>query len=76
MPGHGETKLCHAYFYGGPQLAMETLNSNFDLNIRDYATVNFDQMADIIDAVGGVDIEVDENELFYTNSLQNYYVET
>lgn len=76
VPGHGETKLCHAYFYGGPQLAMETLNSNFDLNIRDYATVNFDQMADIIDAVGGVDIEVDENELFYTNSLQNYYVET
>lgn len=76
VPGHGQTKLCHAYSYGGPQLAMETLNSNFDLNIRDYATVNFDQMADIIDAVGGVELEVDENELFYTNSLQNYYVET
>ena len=76
VPGYGKTKLCHAYFYGGPQLAMETLNSNFDLNIRDYATVNFDQLADIIDAVGGVDIEVDENELYYTNSLQNYYVVT
>ena len=76
VPGHGKTKLCHAYAYGGPQLAMETLNTNFDLNIRDYATVNFDQLADIIDAVGGVEVEVDDNELYYTNSLQNYYVVT
>lgn len=76
VPGYGQTKLCHAYAYGGPQLAMATLNTNFDLNIRDYATVNFDQMANIIDAVGGVEIEVDENELYYTNSLQNYYVVT
>ena len=76
VPGYGQTKLCHAYAYGGPQLAMATLNTNFDLNIRDYATVNFDQMANIIDAVGGVEIEVDENELYYTNDLQNYYVVT
>ncbi len=76
VPGYGYTKLCHAYAYGGALLAMKTLNSNFDLNIRDYATVNFDQLADIIDAVGGVEVEVDENELYYTNSLQNYYVVT
>lgn len=59
---HGKDKIAHAYFYGGPELAVKTLNQNFDLNIREYATVNFNQMAQIVDAVGGVDIELSEAE--------------
>ncbi len=62
IDGHGKDKIAHAYFYGGPELAVKTLNQNFDLNIREYATVNFNQMAQIVDAVGGVDIELSEEE--------------
>jgi anionic cell wall polymer biosynthesis LytR-Cps2A-Psr (LCP) family protein len=38
---HGKTKINHAYAYGGPQLAIRTLNENFNLDIRDYVTVDF-----------------------------------
>lgn len=69
IDGHGKTKLNHAYSYGGPELAIRTLNQNFDLNITDYVTVNFDQLANVIDEVGGVTVEITENELYYTNQL-------
>lgn len=62
IEGHGKDKIAHAYFYGGPELAVKTLNQNFGLNIREYATVNFNQMAQIVDSVGGVDIELSEEE--------------
>ncbi len=62
IEGYGNTKITQAYFYGGPQLAVKTLNQNFNLDITDYATVNFEQMANIIDAVGGVEIEISEAE--------------
>ncbi len=55
-------KLAHAYHYGGPELAIATLNRNFNLDIRKFAAVNFDQMAEIIDAVGGVTIDISEAE--------------
>ena len=63
VDGHGQTKLCHAYAYGGPELAVKTINQNFQMDIREYATVNFTQMADIVDAVGGVELEVSEGEM-------------
>ncbi|MBR6572563.1 MAG: LCP family protein [Clostridia bacterium] len=56
-------KINAAYSLGGPELAIKTLNNNFDLDIKEYATVNFYGMADIIDAVGGLEIDVNENEI-------------
>ena len=50
-----DDKITHAYYYGGSELAVQTLNRNFDLNIEDFVTVDFAQMAKIVDAVGGVD---------------------
>lgn len=67
IEGHGMDKLGHAYFYGGPQLAVKTINQNFNLDITEYATVNFQEMAAIIDAVGGVDIELTEEERVAAN---------
>jgi LCP family protein required for cell wall assembly len=67
VAGHGMTKITHAYAYGGPTLAIKTLNSNFDLNIRNYATVNFEGMAKIIDSLGGVQVDVKSNEVHYLN---------
>lgn len=60
-------KLGHAYYYGGPEQAIKALNYNFNLNITDYVTVNFASMAEAIDALGGVYIDVDEDELYHVN---------
>lgn len=68
IEGYGKTKLTHAYYYGGPQLAVKTINQNFGTNIKEFATVNFQQMAAIIDAVGGVEIDISEAERKNANS--------
>lgn len=70
---YGMTKLTHAYGYGGPELAIKTLNENYNLNIKDYATVDFFGLEKIIDTLGGVDIDVQEDEIPYING---YMMET
>lgn len=55
-------KFTHAYAYGGAQLAVKTLNTNFNTNITDYVAVNFSEMAEIIDLVGGVEVDLTEAE--------------
>lgn len=67
VDGHGMTKVTHAYAYGGPALAIKTLNKNFDLNIKDYVTVDFFGFEKIIDSVGGVYINITPEELKYIN---------
>lgn len=69
IDGHGKDKLCHAYAYGGPELAVKTLNKNFNLDIMNYVTVDFSQMANVIDSVGGLDIELVNNEVKRANGL-------
>lgn len=64
---HDQRKINSAYYYGGPQLAVKTLNQLFDLNISEYATANFQQMAEMIDAIGGVEIDVSEAERLQAN---------
>ncbi len=76
---NGTTKLdkvTHAYSFGGAQNALLALNTNLDLNIREYITVNFDAVIDIVDAVGGVSIEVDKDELKYINSYIDGLIQT
>lgn len=60
-------KITHAYYYGGPELAIRTLNQNFGLDIRDYVTINFANMAAIVDAFGGVDITMTAEEVSALN---------
>lgn len=73
IPGYGMTKLAHAYSYGGPQLAMDVLNQDFDLNISEYISVDFGEMANIIDSVGGVTINVTKAERKETNKFIKEY---
>lgn len=68
VPGYYNTKINHAYAYGGPELAIQTLNENFGLDITDYVTVNFESLADIIDEMGGVMIDVTEEERAQVNA--------
>lgn len=67
VDGHGMTKITHAYAYGGPTLAIKTLNKNFDLNIKDYVTVDFFGFEKIIDSVGGIDLNITPEEIKYEN---------
>ena len=59
-----------AYAYGGPEQAVRMLNTNLDLNITDYATVGFEGIARVIDAVGGIEIDVQEDEIEHLNNYQ------
>lgn len=68
IDGYGETKINAAYAYGGASLAVKTLNQCFDMDITDYITVNFSELAQIIDATGGVTIEITEAEAGQVNS--------
>ena len=69
VEGYGMSKINTAYALGGPELAIKTLNSNFNLNIRDYATVKFEGFKDIIDALGGVEINIKQYEVAFVKHL-------
>ena len=58
IEGHGLDKITHAYSYGEAPLAIKTLNTNFDLNITEFVTVNFDAVKDIIDDIGGISMNI------------------
>lgn len=60
-------KVTHAYSYGGAQNALKALNTNLDLNITEYVTVNFDAVIAAVDAMNGVTIDIDSSELNYIN---------
>jgi LCP family protein required for cell wall assembly len=62
ISGHGKDKINHAYAFGGPQLAIKTLNENFKLNITKYVAVNFAELTTVIDKLGGVEITISDAE--------------
>ncbi|MGN0330780.1 MAG: LCP family protein [Kineothrix sp.] len=59
-----------AYAKGGPEMAINMLNMNLDMNITDFVTVGFAGLSDTIDALGGIMIDVDEAEIGHLNSYQ------
>lgn len=69
IDGHSYDKLTHAYAYGKSQLSVKTLNQNFGLEITDYVTMNFFELAHIIDYIGGIEIELDEREVKELNRV-------
>lgn len=67
IPGHDGNRLNAAYAYGGPQLLMETVEENFGIPVSRYVQVNFEAFANLVDAVGGVDLELTAEEVEYVN---------
>lgn len=59
---YGYDKLNAAYAYGGPDLALQTINQNFDTTITDYVTIDFSAMVSMVNAVGGVTIDIETDE--------------
>ena len=69
IEGHGLDKITHAYSYGEAPLAIKTLNSNLDLNIKEFITVNFDAVKDIIDSIGGVEMSITSEEVPHISGI-------
>ena len=83
IPGYkNQTKINNSFAYGnnrvkkgttqekvrsGAALAMRTINRNFQMNIENYVAINFNGLASIIDALGGIDIELTKGEAWYIN---------
>lgn len=67
VQGYGKTKINHAYAYGKEQLALKTINENFGLNIAEYVTINFKGLINIINKLGGIELEITKAEMTYIN---------
>ena len=73
IPRHGHNKLNAAYSYGGADLLLETLGKSFGVHVDGYVAVNYALMAALVDAIGGVELEVSEGELKKLNGILEYY---
>ena len=69
----GLDKVTHAFAYGGPERTINTLNRNLDLDITDFAALNFRTVQKMVDDVGGIDIEIEEDEI---DQMNKYLPET
>lgn len=69
IEGHGLDKITHAYSYGSAPLAISTLNTNFDLNIKEFVTVNFDAVKDIIDSIDGITMTITSEEVSHISGI-------
>ena len=61
------SKLNHAHSYGGPELTMAVLKETFNIEVDYYAKINFYSFIDMIDIMGGVDVEMTSSEIWWIN---------
>lgn len=72
IPGHGKEKLAHANAYGGPELTVATVENLLDVTIDRYVEINFEGFKEMIDILGGVELEV-EKRMYYPQEGINLY---
>ena len=70
IEGKGFDKLTHAYAYGGANLTVQTFEENFDIDIRNYFTINFKAMRDMVDLIGGLELTITDAE---AKHMGDYY---
>lgn len=68
IDGYGKTKINHAYEYGQEQLALKTINQNLGLNITEYATIDFVGLINVINDIGGIQLNITNAEKEFINS--------
>ena len=73
IPGRGSNRLNASYIWGGEKLLRKTLESNFGVTADAYVEVNFERLVKVIDAIGGVEVEVTEAERQQVNSILKFY---
>lgn len=65
IPGHGSAKLNAAYSYGGISLLLQTIEYNFNIPIKNYASVDFEAFKDVVETIGGVTVNLTQPEIDY-----------
>lgn len=71
IPERGYDKINHSFAYGGCELLLKTINNNFGLNIQDYAIVDFKSFIEVINMLGGVEVNIEEREIEGLNKVIN-----
>ena len=71
IPGKGYDKLNHSFAYGGYDLLIKTINDNFNLDIKDYATVDYKGFIDIINLLDGIEVKIEDREIDGLNKVIN-----
>lgn len=72
IPGKQEAKINSAYAWGGANLLVQTIEHNFGIKIDDYAAVDFEMFTALIDGLGGIEVDVTEDEADYINNRHSY----
>lgn len=67
IPGYDDAKLNAAFAYGGPELLMTTIEKNFGVHIDNYVMVDFEMFQKLIDGIGGIDVEITQEEADFIN---------
>ena len=73
IPRHGHNKLNAAYSFGGADLLIETLGASFGVHVDGYVAVNYSLMAQLVDEIGGIELEVTADEMQKLNGILEYY---
>lgn len=73
IPGKGSNRLNASYIWGGEKLLRQTLETNFGVTADAYIEVNFERLVQVIDGIGGVEVEVSEKERQQVNSILKFY---
>ena len=71
IPGYYDARLNAAYSYGGAELLLRTIYENFGVPINDYVMVDFEMFEKLIDGLGGVNVEITEDEADYINETSH-----
>ena len=71
IPGYGENRLNAAYAFGGAKLLTKTIYGSFGIEVDKYVTINFDIVRDVVDALGGVEVKLTQEEVDYLNMPTN-----
>lgn len=75
IEGHGLDKITHAYSYGEAPLAIKTLNTNMDLNIKEFVAVNFDALKEIVDYIGGISMPITRRRsTIYIRNFDSWHI--
>ena len=67
IEGHKANKINAAFAFGGAELAMKTVNQVFQMNITKYVVVDFTSLVKLVDALGGIDVDITEQEMNHIN---------
>lgn len=75
IEGYGTYKINYAFFLGKEELALKTINKTFGLNLKEYVTINISSMYEIINQLGGVEVNITKDEMKWINEYVDMFYE-